>query len=196
MNLATRSRRFVAALGAAVLGAFALAAAAVPASAQEIAESHLAAARSAVAALGATEEFDVILPGAAQALKTELIQKNPDLQALIIEIVDRTAITLAARRGDLEREAATIYARTFSETQLNEVAAFYNSETGKKLLADSPIVIREIYGAADIWQRGIARDLARQVAEELGKRAEIARPQQSETPAAETPDAEGAAQPQ
>lgn len=181
MNFATSSRRLVAAFGA-----FALATAAVlPAAAQDIAESHLTAARSVVAALRATEEFDVILPSAAQALKSELIQKNPDLQALIIEIVDQTAITLAARRGDLEREAATIYARTFSEAQLNEVATFYNSETGKKLLADSPIVMREVYGAAEIWQRGIARDLAQQVGEELAKRAGAVQPQQGEAPQAE-----------
>ena len=181
MNFATRSRRLVAAFGA-----FALATAAVlPASAQDIAESHLSAARAVVASLRATEEFDVILPSAAQALKSELIQKNPDLQALIIEIVDQTAIALAARRGDLEREAATIYARTFSEAQLNEISTFYNSETGKKLLVDSPIVMREVYGAADIWQRGIARDLAQQAGEELARRVGAAQPQQGEAPATE-----------
>ena len=72
--------------------------AAQPASAQDIAESHLAAARSAIAALNATDQFDGILPQAAQALKAELIQKNPDLQADIIAIVDQVAFSLAARR--------------------------------------------------------------------------------------------------
>ena len=174
MTLAIRSRRLAAALGALALAA----GASLPAAAQDIAESHLSAARSVLTALRATEEFDFILPGAAQALKSELIQKNPDLQAQIIEVVDKTAFALAARRGDLEREAATIYARTFAEAELNEIATFYNSATGKKLLNDSPIVTREVIRAAEIWQNGIARDLAQQVGEELAKRVEPGQQQQ------------------
>lgn len=175
MNLASRTRRLVVAFGALALAATV----SLPASAQDIADSHLSAARAVLTALHATDEFDIILPSAAQALKTELIQKNPDLQELIIEVVDQTAFALAVRRGDLEREAATIYARTFSEAELNEISTFYNSPTGKKLLSDSAEVTREVLRAADIWQRGIARDLAQQAGEELGRRVEAAQPQQS-----------------
>ncbi|MBE0694624.1 MAG: DUF2059 domain-containing protein [Aquamicrobium sp.] len=192
MNFTARSRRLAAAFGALAL----VATAALPAAAQEVADSHLAAARSVLTALRATEEFDVILPSAAQALKSELIQKNPDLQAVIIEVVDQTAFALAARRGDLEREAATIYARTFTEAELTEIAAFYSSETGKKLLAESPIVTREVLRAADIWQRGIARDLAQQAGEELARRVESIQPPQpqSQPEQGEGNAGEGAAQ--
>lgn len=190
MNLASRSRRLVAAFGALAL----VATSGLPAAAQEIAESHLSAARTVLTALKATEEFDIILPSAAQALKSELIQKNPDLQELIIEVVDQTAFALAARRGDLEREAATIYARTFSEAELNEISTFYNSPTGKKLLSDSPIVTREVLKAADIWQRGIARDLAQQAGEEIAKRAGTGQPQQPQQQEGEGGGEDGAAQ--
>lgn len=165
MTLLNRSRRLVV-----LAGALALLSVAQPAAAQDIADSHLAAARGAIAALRATEEFDFILPQAAQALKAELIQKNPDMQAMIIEVVDQTAFALAARRGDLEREAALAYARVFSEQELNEVAAFYQSGAGTKLLDQGAVLVREVMQAADIWQNGIARDLARQAAEELSRR--------------------------
>lgn len=181
MNLAIRSRRLAAAFGVLVVAA----GASLPAAAQEIAPSHLAAARSVVTALRATEEFDIILPGAAQSLKAELIQKNPDLQATIIEVVDQTAFALAARRGDLEREAATIYARAFTEGELTEIATFYTSEAGQKLLTDSPIVTRDVLRAADIWQNGIARDLAQQAGEELARRVEANQPRQDEGEAQE-----------
>lgn len=141
-----------------------------PAIAQDVSESHLAAARATINALEATDDFDDILPQAALALKNELIQKNPDLQAVINEVVDAKAIGLASRRADLEREAALVYAKAFTETELNEMTTFYNSPTGKKVMDSGPIVAREIIQAADIWQRGIARDLAAQVGEELDKR--------------------------
>lgn len=153
-----------------VSAAFALALLAVvaPASAQDnISESHLKAARDAVAAIHATEEFDKILPQAAAALKQELIQKNPDLQEIIINTVDEETFALVPRRADLEKEAALAYARVFPEQDLAAIAAFYNTDTGKKLLADGPIVTRELFKAADIWQRGVARDLAQNVGAKL-----------------------------
>ncbi|MEO3387402.1 DUF2059 domain-containing protein [Mesorhizobium sp. CAU 1741] len=167
MNLVNRSRSLALAAAATLLVA-----AASPSMAQDISDTHLAAARTAVSAMGATTDFDNILPRVAQALKTELIQKNPDMQGMIVEVVDSTAISLAARRGDLEREAAIAHARVFTEPQLTQIAEFYNSETGKKLLADGPIVAREVIQAAEIWQRGIARDLAQQVAQELTARTD------------------------
>ena len=176
MKFAPRSRRIVTVFRALALSlSFGL-----PVAAQDIAAPHLAAARSVLTALNATEQFDGILPSAAQVLKNELIQKNPDLQEAIIEVVDQTAFSLASRRGDLEREAATIYARTFSEAELNDIAAFYNSAAGKKLLSQGANVSVEVMRAADIWQRGIARDLAQQSGEELGKRAPASQPQPSE----------------
>lgn len=162
MNLVNRTRRM-----AALAAAAALLAAAQPATAQDITDSHQAAARTVISALGSTNEFDMVLPRAAHLLKAELIQRNPDLQADIIEVVDQVAISLAARRGDLEREAALAYARVFSEQELQDIAGFYTSASGKKLLESGPIVLREVYRAADIWQRGIARDLAQQVDQEL-----------------------------
>ena len=138
-----------------------------PSREENITESHLKAARAAVAAIKATEDFDKILPQAAAALKQELIQKNPDLQAIIVKTVDEETFALVPRRTDLEKEAALAYARVFSEEDLNAIATFYNSDAGKKLLSDGPIVTRELFKAADIWQRGVARDLAQNVGAKL-----------------------------
>lgn len=165
MKLVHRSRRL-----AGLVAAAALLAVAQPAAAEDIEDSHQAAARAVITALGSTNEFDMVLPRAAHLLKAELIQRNPDLQAEIIDVVDEVAISLAARRGDLEREAALAYARVFSEQELQDIAGFYTSPSGKKLLESGPIVLREVYRAADIWQRGIARDLAQQVDQALRER--------------------------
>jgi hypothetical protein len=157
---------------------------AAPAMAEEnIPPSHLKAARAAVAAIHATEDFDKVLPQAAAALKQELIQKNPDLQEIIVQTVDEQTLALAARRADLEKEAALAYARVFSEQDLSAIATFYTSDTGKKLLSDGPIVSRELFKAADIWQRGIARDLAQSV----GAKMEAVAKAQAPNPTAPQP---------
>ena len=122
--------------------------------------SHLDAARSAIEAIGATRQFDSILISAALNLKSQLIQDNPDQEAIISATVDETALSLAGRRGDLESEAARIYATLFSEAELTTIAEFYRSDAGQKLIANGPAATRGVLQAADIWGRGVARDLA------------------------------------
>ncbi|MDI7863867.1 DUF2059 domain-containing protein [Rhizobiaceae bacterium n13] len=132
------------------------------AKADEVSEEQMQAARATITALGVTNQFDSILPNLAEQLKSQLIQASPNFQDLISATVDEKALELATRRGDLEKEAATIYARAFSLEELKAIAAFYGSEPGKKLLKDGPIATRELLRAADIWAAGMSRDLARE----------------------------------
>ena len=97
MTFAKRARRIT-------LGLAAVASLSGAAFAQDISESHLKACRAAVDAINATDSYDGILPAAAQALKTQLIQKNPDLQEVIINTVDEQTMKMVSRRGDLERD--------------------------------------------------------------------------------------------
>jgi hypothetical protein len=129
------------------------------ASAQDISDTHLKAARTAVDALKVTESFDNILPTAAERQKAALIQANPNFSDVIALTVDEEAIKLAGRRSDLETEAATIYAKNFSEEELAVIEEFYRSEAGVKRLSIGTNVGRELIRAADIWGSGIARDL-------------------------------------
>lgn len=125
----------------------------------EISESHLEAARAAVDAIGATDEFDNILLNIATQTKAEFIPNNPNRQAEISEMVDEKALELASRRADLEAEVARVYARVFSEDELRQIAAFYGSEAGKKLIEKGPEATRESIAAARVWSNGIMRDL-------------------------------------
>jgi hypothetical protein len=171
MMLNKRVRCLAAAMATSAIVVFSL-----PALAQDVPESHLKAARAAVASIHATDPFDNILPQAAAALEQQLIQKNPDMEQLITTTVSDKALALASRRSDLEKEAALAYAKAFSEDELKAIAAFYESEAGKKLLDKGPLVTRDLVKAADIWQNGVARDLAQQVGEALAAAAKAKAP--------------------
>lgn len=129
------------------------------AKAQDVTDEQIKAARAAIDAIGATSRFDNILPGLAVRVKSTLVQASPNHEAEINAVVDEQALALAPRRADLEKEAATIYAKTFTQEELKTIADFYNSPVGKKLLADGPIATREVMKAAEIWATGVDRDL-------------------------------------
>jgi len=192
MHFAHRVRRVIA-----MLAASAFVAVASAAHAQEISEPHLTSARAAIDAINATDQYDTIIPQAAQALMQELIQQNPDLQDLVITTVREKALELSSRRGDLEKEAALVYARAFTQPELDAITAFYTSEPGKKLLAVGPIVARELVKAAEIWQRGVARDLAEAVGSHLEQVVNVRpKPQAgNQAPAPDAAPADGAPAP-
>ncbi|TPM41953.1 DUF2059 domain-containing protein [Mesorhizobium sp. B2-3-4] len=189
MMLHNRVRRLCVLMTASAVFAFSS-----PVFAQDVTESHLKAARAAVAAIHATDPFDNILPQAAAALESQLIQKNPDMEELIGKTIAEKALALASRRADLEKEAALAYAKVFSEQELNDIATFYGSEAGKKLLDSGPAVTRDLVKAADIWQNGVGRDLAQQVGETLAAAAKAkAAAAAPAAPADATAPADGAA---
>jgi len=135
--------------------------------AQDVTEDQVKAARAAIDAIGATTGFDNILPGLAVRIKATLVQASPNHESEINAVVDEQALELAPRRADLEKEAATIYAKTFTQDELKAIADFYNSPVGKKLLSDGPIATREVMKAAEIWAVGIDRDLRSESAKKL-----------------------------
>lgn len=155
---------------------------AVSAKAQDVPAEHLQAARAAITALGVTDRFDAILPNIMDRLTAQLIQAYPNLQDSISAKVEEEALKLAARRADLEREAAVVYAKAFTAEELQQITAFYTSETGKKLLKDGPIANRELLKAADIWTAGIARDLEKQANDALLAEVQPAAPAEAPKP--------------
>lgn len=154
-------------MGAGMIVASSLAFASQAAVAQEVSDDHLAAARAAITALQATDQFDAIIPAAAERLKISLIRANGDLQEIISETVDAQALEIVGRRADLEREAAQIYAKTFTKEELVAITDFYNSEPGKKLIDNGALVTRELLKSAEIWTAGVNRDLAENVNKKL-----------------------------
>lgn len=146
-----------------------LAASVAVANAQDISETHLSEARTAIAATKATDSFDSILLNASAGLKNQLTANDPNKADEISAVVDDQAIALAPRRGDLETEAARLFANTFSESELKEIAQFFASPTGQKYLDATPILARELGKSARVWANGISRDLNKNVLDQLAE---------------------------
>lgn len=155
----------------------------VPSQAQEPAQSHLIAAKAAISATGTSAPLDNILPIMAEQAKTQLISSRPDIAAVISDIVDNATIALAPRRGDLENEVASIYVKVFTEEELKEIAEFYLSGAGKKLLAEAPIIERQIKQASQTWGSGVRRDLSQAIGEKMRELDKMAAEKPAEKPA-------------
>lgn len=140
-----------------------------PATAQEFSESHLAAAKAAAVASPLAQEFNTVLPYLAHRVQNRLVALRPDLHEVIAKTVQEVALRLAARRADLDNAAALLWAREFSEEELNTIAEFYNSDVGKKFVQLGPKLGQQTVQTVQNWSNRVGEELLDKAREELKK---------------------------
>lgn len=140
------------------------------AAAEEFTETHIAAARAAIEAAHASEQFDAILPMLSDQAKALFQRSNPSLVQEIDEVVNEVALQLATRRPELQRELERVWAARFTEEELQAITTFYTSPVGEKFGKMMPTVIQDSVRSAGIWRDAISTDLVTKSREELVKR--------------------------
>jgi hypothetical protein len=138
-------------------------------SAQEFSDSQLAAAQRAASSAPLSKDLDTVLPLLVQRVQTRLISLRPDLHTEIAATVQGVALELVARRADLDSTIATAWARIFTEEELDEIAAFYNSPVGKKFVEVGPELGAITIQAVDNWSSRVGSELLDKSREELKK---------------------------
>jgi hypothetical protein len=138
--------------------------------AQELTASHVAAALAVVKSAGATRGFDNVLPNLANKVTDRLIHLRPDLYKEITAVVEDVAVKLAIRRTELDNDVARIWAKYFTEEELQSLAQFYQSPAGKKFSEIGPQVVGESYQAVDRWSSRVGDELLEKTREELKAR--------------------------
>jgi hypothetical protein len=120
-----------------------------------------------VTASGTARTFDEVLPLIAEQTKNAFIKSNPDMQLGIISIVDKVAVSLVSRRPELDNYLARVWASGFTNEEMEELLAFYDTDTGKKLAATLPRLLAVQTAAAQQWGESVAEEMREQVTEEL-----------------------------
>ena len=140
------------------------------ASAQDITDAHLQAAWNAVRAVGANTGFDDAIPNIAEQVQGVLLRQRPDLFNTISEVVTDVALELVVRRLDLNNDVARVWAQAFTEAELNEIVAFYNSPTGRKLADMFEQMQEETLGALEAWYERLATEMLERAVLEFERR--------------------------
>lgn len=150
--------------------AMVIAALASPALSEDFTESHLTAARETIAAAHAAEQFNQILLGLAEQTKALFQRSNPGAAKDIEEVVTAVALDLAKRRPDLDRELERVWAGRFTEDELKQITAFFQSPVGQKYGQLGPVIIQDSMRSAGIWRDALSTEILTRSRDELNKR--------------------------
>jgi hypothetical protein len=84
-------------------------------------------------------------------------------------VVQGVALNIATRRADLDSAIALVWARMFTEDELNQIAEFYNSPVGKKFVEMGPEIGATTIQTVDNWSSRVGEELLDKSREELKK---------------------------
>lgn len=141
-----------------------------PVFAADFPEAQIAAAREAISATHASEQFNAILLQLAEQTKALFQRSDPSAAKDIEEVVNAVALDLAKRRPELDRELERIWAGRFTEKELKDITTFFKSDSGKKYGELMSVIIQDSLRAADIWRDAISTEILTRSRDELNKR--------------------------
>ncbi len=176
------ARRTLAALifaGAVVLGPAAYAGEAAPAATPAPAATAdvpppspaaIKAADQLLTAMGVKETIAKTVPTMMTEFERNLTTTRP-------EIRDSLRQTLVEIKPEFDNSAKLTYqkaeallALAMSEKELEEVATFFTSPTGRKFLAIQPIFLQRLQDMLDPWRQGLSTDIVAKAREEMKKK--------------------------
>ena len=115
-----------------------------PAYAQQATEAQIAAGREVMIASGMAKSFAQIVPGVMEQLAVNVVRTRPELQKDLKEVLLAAVGDFKQVQEDLVNLSAKLLSRDLSEKELAEIAAFFNSPTGKKYVAAQPTILDQL----------------------------------------------------
>lgn len=135
-----------------------------------IPESQMRIAREIVEAAGIARSFDAAFPDFALRIRQSFASSRPEL----VKDMDDTLVALMpeirTRRGEMVERAARAVAAPFTEAELRDILAFFNSPVGKKYVNSQPQMLQQIFQAMEPWMQQTSEFFLNRFREEMRKK--------------------------
>lgn len=127
-------------------------------------------AKEILASKNVSTIYQSAVPGLVQRTKDVLLQSNLNYQKDLNEVAIQVAKDLAGREKEIGEEMARIYASSFTEPELKELAAFYKSPLGAKVIAQEPLAFNAARQYMDQWAQKFGEEINGKFRAEMKKR--------------------------
>ena len=126
-------------------------------------------ARQIIALKGGEGIFNTLIPGVIEQSKFMFEQQNPNLGTPLREVATKLRNELAPRQAELNSEVAKVYASRFTEKEIKDLLAFYQSPLGRKLIAEEPKALDQSMTYAQDWARKLSDEVVVKMRAEMKK---------------------------
>jgi hypothetical protein len=132
--------------------------------------TSLLLAKQIVELKGVKQMMDPVAIGVVEKVKSVIMQQNFMFQKDINEVTVQLHKEFDSRSGELVDSAARAYASHFTEAELKQILAFYQSPVGQKMIVEEPKAIEDSMRDASGWADDLSVDVMNRMRAEMKKR--------------------------
>jgi hypothetical protein len=151
-------------------GAVCLSLAAMSPAAMAADAAGIATAKQILSMTGATAVFNPLIAGVVEQARLLYLGQNPALAPDLNQIAAQIRKDLQPRFSELTDEIAKLYADAFTDSEMKEILAFYQSPIGKKLIEVQPKMTEASMNFAQNWANKLSEEVTARMREELMRR--------------------------
>jgi hypothetical protein len=126
-------------------------------------------ARQIIALKGGDAIFKPLIPGVIEQGKSMFEQQNPMLGKDLREVANRLRTEYEPRMAEVNTEVAKVYASHFTEKDLQDLLAFYQSPLGRKVVTEEPKALDQSMAFAQAWSRKFSDEVVAKIRAEMKK---------------------------
>lgn len=138
-----------------------------PVTAQELAPEHLAIARRYVDLTDQAKVYELALLETGIGVVRVLLPQNPEIEADLDKAINKTMQFYVKGKGELLNQFARVYAIRFSIEELEEIVAFYETPTGKKLALENVEANLDLRKVMNVFENNLRTEFIAKVRAEL-----------------------------
>ena len=133
-------------------------------------ETQLAAGREVMIASGMARSFAQIVPGIMEQLAVNVTRTRPELQKDLKEVLLAAVGDYKQVQEDMVGVSAKLLSKDLNEKELTEIAAFFNSPTGKKYVEAQPKILDQLGPYIRDYTIKLSTDVTARVRTDMKKR--------------------------
>jgi uncharacterized protein len=111
--------------------------------------------------------FEITMVEIGIGTMRQIVQQNPELTDKTNVAVGKILEEYRDRKGDLLDQFARVYAARFTATELQEIVAFYSTDTGKKLAQANTEVNADLQSVLQVFTNNVRQEFFAKVRAEL-----------------------------
>jgi uncharacterized protein len=127
-------------------------------------------AKQIVELKGVKQMMDPVAIGVVEKVKSVIMQQNFMFQKDINEVTVQLHKEFDSRSNELVDTAARAYATHFTEPELKQILAFYQSPVGQKMIVEEPKAIEDSMRDTSAWADDLSVDVMNRMRAEMKKR--------------------------
>ncbi len=130
----------------------------------------VAAADKILGAIGVKQSIALVVPGMMAELEANVTRTRPEIKDSLRASLKALQPEFDATAKQTYDQAATLLASEMSEQEITEVAAFFDSPSGKKYVAITPVFLQRLGDVMAPWREKLSTDIVTRARQEMKKK--------------------------